>query len=107
MHHLINKLLGKKGITDPNQLSPEEKVTFDSWQAVLIKEELTVEEIKNFCKSQIGAIESKWANLETDNVKKAQLIPYHTVYKLILSAIDSPKNAREALEKNLTQLLNV
>jgi hypothetical protein len=43
--------------------------------------------------------------LGTENAKKAELIPFHTCYKLLLSAISSPKSAREAVEQQLNQLL--
>ena len=48
----------------------------------------------------------KWKDLDTLNAKKAELIPYHVVYKTLLAAIESPKSAREALEIQLNQLLN-
>lgn len=88
-----------------DELSQEEQQTFKEWQLVLNKEELTTEDIKNFCRNQLEVIEGKWADLNLDQEKKAQLIPYHTVYKLLLMAIEAPKSAKEALEKNLLQLI--
>lgn len=105
MHKLIHKLLDKRGISDVRSLSREEKETFESWQTILNKEELTVEDIKKFCQSQIDVIENKWKDLNETNQKKAELISYHTVYKTLLSAIDAPKAMREALEIQLQQLL--
>jgi hypothetical protein len=112
MHTLIEKLLRKRGIKDFSELdnepmidkSPTEKETFEGWQAVLSKEELTIKDIKEFCESQIGIIEGKWKDLSIQNEKKAELIPYHTVYKNLLAAIDSPQAARENLEKHLIEL---
>ncbi len=106
MHPLLSKLLQKRKIQDPNELSAEEKVTFEQWNLILNKEELTVEEIKLFLQNQISVIEQKWADLNKDNQSKAELIPVHTVYKLLLSAINSPKQAREAVVASLTQLIN-
>ena len=105
MHALIANLLKKRGINTPDQLDVEEKKTFEGWQLVLNKEELTTKDIILFCRAQLGVIESKWNNLETPNEKKAELIPYHVVYKTLLSAIESPKAARESLENHLNQLL--
>ena len=104
MHNLIEKLFRKRGIEDINTLDPEEKQTFEEWEAVLTKEELTTEEIKKFIQSQINIIEGKWADY--NQFKKAHLIPYHTCYKLLLAAISSPRSARESLEKNIVQLIN-
>lgn len=106
MHSLLSKLLGKRGITKVDELSHEEKKTYEDWQAVLSKEQLTTEDIKQFIQTQIDVIEAKWRDLEMDYTKKADLIPYHTCYKMLLGAINSPLVAREALEKNLQQLLN-
>jgi hypothetical protein len=105
MHQLLSRLLQKRGIKDPQELTTEEKVDFEKWQLVLNKEELTTEDIKIFCQMQIGKIEARWADLGTENAKKAELIPFHTCYKLLLSAISSPKSAREAVEQQLNQLL--
>lgn len=105
MHSLIHKLLHKRGIETVNELSSEEKQTFDTWQKILSKEALTTEDIKVFCQSQIDIIENKWKDLNTENIKKAELIPYHTVYKTLVMAIESPKSARENLEIQLQQLL--
>ena len=106
MKSILYKLLQKRGIDNIDQLDKEEKQIFDNWNAVLSKDELTLEDVKEFCKSQCQIIESKWADYETTNAKKAEMIPYHTVYKTLLQVIDSPRSARENLEKHLQQLLN-
>lgn len=98
--------MNKRGIQSPDQLDKEEKQTFENWQIILGKDELNTNDIKEFCKNQINIIESKWKDFETPNNKKSELIPYHTVYKMIISAIESPKTARTALEMQLNQLLN-
>lgn len=106
MKGILSKLLIKRGLKSVDDLEPEEKKTFDEWQAVLNKEELTVEDIKIFCRTQIDIIEQKWSDYNLDGDKKSSLIPYHTVYRTLLSAINSPKTVREALEMQLNQLLN-
>jgi len=106
MHNLIEKLFHKRGIEDLKELDPEEKQTFENWQAILSKEELTLPDLKQFCQSQIDIIEGKWRDFNLEQSKKAELIPYHTCYKTILSAVDSPRSARENLEKTLVQLIN-
>ena len=68
------------------------------------KEELTIDDIKEFCKSQIIVVESKWKDMSVEDKRKAELIPYHTVYKILLDTIEAPKVAREVLEKELIRL---
>lgn len=103
---LIERLFAKRGITDANKLSPEEKQTFDNWEQVLNKDELTMEDLKHFLEGQIGVIEKRWQDLTLENAKKVELLPYHTNYKILLQAINAPKDIRSALEQQLNQLLN-
>jgi len=106
MHQLIEKLFQKRGINDVNDLSEEEKRNFDEWQGVLAKEQLTPNDIKEFLSRQIGVIESKWQDLTMENAKKAELIPYHTVYTLLLRVIDSPLESKRQIEQLLESLIN-
>lgn len=103
--NILDKILQKRGIKSVDQLSPEEKVTFEGWRKVLAKDELTLDDIKEFCQLQIDIIEGKWKDYNLDNSKKAEFIPYHTVYKALLQVISSPKVEREQLEAQLNQLL--
>jgi len=105
MNHLLTRLLQKRKVTI-DDLDQDEKKTFEEWQKTLSKDELTLEDVKSFCESQVDIIENKWTDYNIDQAKKNELLPYHTVYKTISNVIKSPKVAREALEKNLEQLLN-
>ena len=104
MLDILNKLLQKSGV-QYEQLDTEEKKQFDDWKLVLTKDELSTQDIKNFCQQQVDIINGKWQDLNLEQAKKAELIPYYTVYNLLLKVIDSPKEAKESLEKNLVQLL--
>lgn len=107
MRDILEKLLRKRGLNSVEDLDQEEKETFEAWQSVLSKDELTTQDIKNFCQNQVDTINGRWQDLSLEQAKKAELIPYFTVYNLLLKVIDSPKEAKEALEKNLNQLINV
>lgn len=102
---ILNKFLSKRGIKDPKELSQEEQQVYDNWRKILSKDELTLKDIKEFCKTQTEIIEQKWRDYNLEQNKKGELIPYHSVYKTILLAIDSPKIAREALEKQLIEMI--
>lgn len=105
MHSLLGKLLRKRNIESVDQLDAEERAEFDNYDRVLSKRELTLDEVKNFCKSQVGIIESKWRDYGVDQSKKVELLPYYTVYKTLLQVIDSPQTEREGMEQYLTQLI--
>lgn len=101
MNNILTKLLQRKGIGGVDQLSTEEKNTFVNWNRVLSKEKLSIDDFREFITSRIGEIENRWQDKNTDNAKKAELIPYHTVYKTMLNAINAPQVEREALERTL------
>ena len=105
MKTTLQKLLIKKGIKDTSELNDEEKAIFENWNKVLSKEELSVNDIREFCQNQIDVINGKWKDLNLENSRKAEMIPYFTVYQTLLQAINSPKAIREQLEKHLNQLL--
>ena len=113
MHNLLSKWLEKHKVDNPEKLdnsrmldgSPNERQTFKIYNEILSKPELTLEDVKKFCQTQVEIIEGKWKNLDLENMKKAEMIPYHTVYRTLLTAIDSPRSARESLEKQLNELL--
>jgi hypothetical protein len=106
MNNFLSKYLKKQGIKNVDEMEPEEQKVFEQWQAVLNKEELTIADFKAFCQSQVDVIEAKWRDLSLANAKKAELIPYHTVYKTLLGVIAGPVAARETLEAHLQQLID-
>lgn len=112
MDKLLTQFLEKAGVQTPEDLdnqpmpdgSPTERETFESYRRGLEVKEVTVDNIKNFCRGQLSVIENKWADLEIDSNKKAELIPYYTVYKGMIAIIESPIKNRESLVNNLKQL---
>lgn len=103
--NILQKLLEKRGIKDIKELDDEERKQYKQWNEILSKETLTIKDIETFCQSQVDVIEGKWQDLNLDQRKKAEFIPYHTVYKLLLNAINSPKAVREQLEAQLNNLI--
>jgi hypothetical protein len=106
MHDLLYKMLKQRGIENLDQLDQEERLTFDNWREILNKEELTIKDIKEFCRIQCEVIRQKWADYNIEQSRKNDLIAYFTVYNSLLSAIDSPKVGKEALEAQLKQMTN-
>ncbi len=103
--NILQKLLQKRGIKDPNELDKEEKQQFETWRKILSKEELTTKDIKEFCQTQCEIIETKWKDFDTPQVKKSEWIAPYIIYKTLLQAIDSPKAGRENLEIYLNELI--
>ena len=107
MHPLLQKWLNKLGIDSTEDLNPEEKQKFAEWQRVFTTDEVSTDQISQFCTNQISMIEQKWADFSADEYKKADMIPYHTCYKAMLSIISSPLKEKARLEEHLTKLINL
>lgn len=99
----LSKLLEKRGIDRIEDLAPEERDTLNKWKLILSGDTVTVDSIKEFCKSQIRIIESKCDGVTPlTNLQQACI----HVYVNLLKAIEAPEAERESLEKYLTQLVN-
>ena len=106
MHSLLSKLLIKRGIENEKDLSKEEKEWFSEKERILsLKDEVSSEDIKKFCETQVKVIEDQWKNLDNTVTKNERLILVHTVYSTLLKAISASKVERELLEDYLTQLI--
>ena len=102
---LLDKWLIKAGIKNLEDASPEERVVYDNYRRVLSGETVTVEKIKDFCRSQLDLIENKFA-ASTEGGNDAYLKACIHVYLNILKAIEAPEAERESLERHLTQIIN-
>lgn len=99
---LLAKLLNKRGISKVEELDKEEKETFDRYQLILSGELVTIDTLKEFCKSQIKIIESKCDGITPlSNLQQASI----HVYVNLLKAIEAPEAERASLERYLTQLV--
>lgn len=103
MNGLISKILKRRGIKSIDDLSDDERATFDKWERQLAETEITTPAIADFCKNEINKIEDK---LTPDNSesKNNRLIALLTAYKAIARLINSKKEQRESLIKYLKQM---
>lgn len=99
----LSKLLEKRGIDKVEELSPEERTTFERYRVILSGETITVAQLKEFCQAQIRIIESKCDGVT--GLTAMQQACLH-VYLNLLKAIEAPEVERESLEKYLTQLIS-
>lgn len=102
---LLPKWLAKRGIKDPEDLTPEERVTYDRYRLILSGELVTVDKIKEFCRHQINVIEEKFAS-SLQSGDDARLKACLHVYLNLLKAIEAPEKERESLELHLNQIIN-
>jgi hypothetical protein len=101
--NLLGAWMRKKGIEKEEDLSAEERSTYDGYRRILTGETVTIETLKTFMHSQVSAIESKFGEKDSthDTYYKACL----HIYLTLLRTIEAPEQQREALERHLTQLI--
>ena len=96
-------ILKKLGI-NYEDLRADEKVIYSQWEGML-KDEITVDKIQDFLKTQINAIEMEWANPDNSKEKDLYLKAEMRILKTLLSLIEAPKHSEEWLEYYLETLL--
>lgn len=102
---ILTKLLEKRGIKDVHELDSEEKVNFENWQRILSKEDIEINDISEFCKTQLAVIEQKFKDVSISDTEKARMTLVYSVYASIRDVIGGKRMEREALEKYLVGLL--
>lgn len=102
---LIQKVFDRKGISKITELTPDERVEYDRWQAIIDGSEITVEKIREFCESQVKIIENKYATGETTDKQDVYLRASLHIYLNLIKLLDSPEVDRNNLEKYLTNLI--
>lgn len=105
LHNLLSNLLKVRKIRDVTELTEEERTTFANYERILNKTKVTIDDFENFLKTQIATIEMKWQDLSMPATAKAELLPYHTVYNVLLKVIGAPDTERKNLEDYLTQII--
>jgi hypothetical protein len=101
---ILDKVMEKQGV-DIEDMSSEEKETYDKWRSVFTGK-ITVEQISEFCLRQKSLIEGQFEDLDNSPEKTGKLILLHTVYSKIARMIEAEENERQALEKHLQGLLD-
>lgn len=106
MYAILEKLLKKRNIESVDKLTPDERETFARYEYILSKPDVTIDDFKQFIIARIAQIEMRWQDYNLAAEKKAELIPYHTTYKILLACITAPILERQALEQSLLAQLD-
>jgi len=99
----LTSWLQKKGIHREEDATPEEQITIARYKRILSGTDLvTVESLKEFCKSQLAVIESACDG--KTSLTAIQQAGLH-IYLTLIKAIEAPEAEREALERKLQEEL--
>ena len=104
---MLQQLLEQLGIRNYDEMSAEERKTYQEWGRILAAPNVTLEDVKNLL-----AAESKRATAEIknfENPKDRQLF-FQALVRLtdtLILFIDTPAASREALKAHLKQTFKV
>lgn len=102
---ILSQWLAKIGAKSVDDLSKDERATFDQWEFILNKKELSLEDLRSFISTQVFSIEARWKDMGMLSAQKAELIPLHVAYSTILQVLNSPQQERERLEAHLRAMI--
>lgn len=106
MHELLKKALDKAGVDNVSQLTEEEKLDYDRYAKVLDKPDLSLDDVLTFCRAQKTLVESQFGNLDDSPQKRDRLLTLHFVYSKVVWFIMGDKAERQAVERELTDLID-
>lgn len=99
---ILDKWLAKKGVEKIEDLSLDERATYDKYRLVLSGELVTIDSLKAFCKNQLAVIIAACDGKTP--ITSIQQAGIH-IYSNIIKAIEAPEAERASLERMLEQEL--
>jgi hypothetical protein len=100
---MIQEFLEKLGIRSVDELTDEERKTYQQWSSVLSKPETTIEDLRAFLPKEIARMEDLLNRY--DNTEKADI--YYKAclrnLKLVTNIITTPEKERMQLREQLQQ----
>ncbi len=102
MHQSLNKLLENLNLKWED-LTAEEKKTYDSWSSVLATPQVSIEDLKNFIPVQIETLEHEQNKYDNSKDKDLFLKAQLRNLKMIQAFILGPEQRRKWLQSHLEQ----
>src|SRR5438270_6485654 len=104
---MLQQLLEKLGITNFDQLTAEERTTYEQWAKVLTTQDVTIETVKEWLAAERSRANAEL--LKIDNTKEREL--FYKVSVRMLDAlhviIATPAAQRESLKSHLKQVFHI
>lgn len=98
----LHSLLEKLGLSYEN-LTAEEKKTYQAWADTLTQPEVSIDDLKKFLPSYIDRLEYDQTSYENSKDKDLYLKAILRNAKMMLAFITGPEKRREWLEKHIEQ----
>jgi len=99
----ISELLAKYNLKYED-LNISEKETLQRWMEELASKEITLDDVKNYIREMITGVEMELAECDLNQKKDIFLKGRLKNYLLLLSFLEGPEKAKQALEKQLKNL---
>ena len=106
MQNILNKLMQKRKIEKMEDMSEDEKATFNKWNEILSTKEITIDNLQAFLEELKNKAIKDVAEEDNTIKKDAKCKASITICEALLGLITTPKVERENLEKYLNTLLD-
>jgi len=101
MHSLLRQILEKIGIKDFSELKTQERVVYEAWNAILLKDDVTLDDLKKILLGETERVRRELAPFENSGTKDLYLKAYMNLLDLITKIIVTPEKERAALQAEL------
>ena len=102
----LKEYLEKRGVKEIQELSEDEKATFDKWNKILNTKEIEIKDLEQLLSELREKAIVEIADPDNSPKKDAKEKAMITICDSLLSLIKSPKEEKEQLEKHLDSLLS-
>jgi len=99
----IFDIFHKQGIKSVDDLTPEEKKTYQQWASILNRPDPTIDDLKAILPKELARANEELRKHENSKDKDSFYKAYTTLCEFILKTITSPTQEREALKAFLKQ----
>jgi len=103
---MLHKVLEKLGIKGYDELSPEERKTYEQWGQMLAQPDVTLDDLKKFIPLQLSLIENELLSFDNSKEKDLFLKAQVRNLKMIHAFILGPEQRRKWAQEQINKLTN-
>jgi hypothetical protein len=104
---MFQELLEKLGIKSVDELTEEERKTYQAWSQVLNKPETTIDDLKTFLPKEIERLEVELEKYDNSDKRELYFKSCLRNLKLIANIITTPEKERAQLREQLRQRFGI
>jgi len=103
----IEQILDKLGIKSIDDLQPAERETFNQWQVIIAKPDVTIDDLKGILPKKLERANHELHNHENSEKKDSYYKAYASILEYLNKIILTPAKDRDTLRAHLKQKFNL